>query len=137
MKKIQKKPLTLLEIMIVIFLIGIIGSAIGYNMKGSMDKGRAFKSERAKEQIEDILQLQLSEGIATCQEIVEDPQFYIKRSGMAKNPDALLKDGWGVPFTIEATQDGYGFKIHSKKLKTYHDAQNKKNKTATDAATSS
>ena len=41
----KKRALTLLEIMIVIVLIGIIGSVIGVNMKGSLDAGKAFKSD--------------------------------------------------------------------------------------------
>ena len=45
MKK-KKRSMTLLEVMIVIFIIGIIGSIVGYNMKGSMEKARAFKRVR-------------------------------------------------------------------------------------------
>ncbi len=55
--------MTLLEIMIVIVLIGLIGSVIGFNMKGSLDEGRAFKTRQAQEQIQDILMLEVARGI--------------------------------------------------------------------------
>ena len=54
----KKNFLTLLEIMIVIALITIIGGVLGYNMKGSLEKGKAFKTEQAIKQIDDILSVQ-------------------------------------------------------------------------------
>ena len=56
MKKLKKskKAMTLLEVMIVIFIIGIISSVIGYNMKGSLEKAKAFKTEIHKIQGEEI-----------------------------------------------------------------------------------
>ena len=46
-KKKKQYALTLIEIMIVIVLIGLIGSVIGANMKGSLDEGKAFKTKYA------------------------------------------------------------------------------------------
>ena len=51
----KKRSVTLLEMMIVITLIGLIASVIGYNMKGSLDRGKAFKTEESQKQIKDIL----------------------------------------------------------------------------------
>ncbi len=96
MKKRKKQPFTLMEIMIVIFLIGLIGGVISYNMKGSMDEGRVFKTERGIEQIGDTLRLAIARG-ATLKEIQEDPKFYINQAGIVKDADKLLKDGWGQP----------------------------------------
>jgi general secretion pathway protein G len=102
MKKNKKKrPLTLLEIMIVIFLIGIIGSVVGYNMKGSLDKGRAFKTERAMDQIHDILMLEVAQGGCTLKEAIENPLACLKRSGIAKDPEKLVTDGWGQAFELK------------------------------------
>lgn len=94
MKKQKKQAITLLEIMIVIFLIGIIGSVIGYNMKGSLDEGKAFKTRQGKAQVEDIFLLAISEGVPV-QEILDDPLECLIRSGLCKNPDQMLRDGWG------------------------------------------
>ena len=57
----KKRTLTLMEIMIVIVLIGLIGSVIGINMKGSLDKGRAFKTKEAIRQIDDIFSLEIAQ----------------------------------------------------------------------------
>ena len=96
-----------MEIMIVIFLIGIIGGAISYNMRGSMEKGRVFKTEQAMRQLIDILELAVSDG-AEVADVIDKPVDYLKRSGMVKNPDKLLKDGWNKPFTFELDSDNPG-----------------------------
>lgn len=103
----QKRPFTLMEIMIVIFLIGIIGGAISYNMRGSMEKGRVFKTEQAMRQLIDILELAISDG-AEVTDVIDKPVDYLKRSGMVKNPDKLLKDGWNKPFKFEQDSDNPG-----------------------------
>lgn len=101
MKTKQKKPFTLLEIMIVILLIGLIGSVIGYNMKGSLDEGRAFKSEQAINQITDILELELAkDSTLTPEQVQANPETYLKQSGLVKNPDKIVNDGWGNRFSI-------------------------------------
>jgi len=99
--KIKKKqPMTLLEIMIVIFIIGIIGSVIGYNMKGSLEEGKAFKSEQGSKQVYDILTLEMAKG-GKIDDIVDNPEKYLQLSGFAKNPKKLLQDGWGKDYLIE------------------------------------
>lgn len=85
--------------MIVILLISLIGGAIGYNVKGSLKKGKEFKSKQAKAQLEDILELCLQEG-KTPTEILRDTTKTLRESGLAKDPDSLLKDGFGRPFEI-------------------------------------
>jgi len=120
----KKYALTLLEIMIVIVLIGIIGSVIGYNMKGSLDSGRAFKSEYAIEQITDILMLEVAKGEESAEQVVEKASAHLRNSGLVKNVDKLLKDGWGVPFEI--TSDGTKITVSSKKLREYNEAKNRR-----------
>ena len=95
----KKKAMTLLEIMIVIFLIGLIGSVIGYSMKGSLDEGRVFKSERAIEQIHSILELEVAKGVS-IDVVVANAERYLRNSGMVKDPRKMLKDGWDQPFII-------------------------------------
>ncbi len=95
----KKSLLTLLEVMIVIFLIGLIGSVIGYNMKGGLDKGKVFKSEQAAAKIRDILLMAVSEG-APIADVQKNPQQYLEDSGLCKDADKLLKDGWGKDFVI-------------------------------------
>ncbi len=124
MKKKKKKfALTLIEIMIVIVLIGLIGSVIGANMKGSLDEGRAFKTKYAMEQIKDILMLEVAKG-ETIETVVAEKEKYLANSGMVKNAKKMLKDGWGEEFQIG--HRGQKITISSKALAAYQAKKNKK-----------
>lgn len=125
----KKRAMTLLEIMIVIFLIGLIASVIGYNMKGSLDEGRAFKTRQAKEQLRDILLLEYASNSqnVTLEEIAKNPEQFLAASGMVKNPKELLKDGWGNLFSIKVS--GTDLTITSETLKK-HNAKKQKTRGA-------
>ena len=112
---IMKKPFTLLEIIIVIFLITLITGAIGYNMKGALDKGKKFRTEQAIEQLQDLFLMSLAEG-KTPDAIVKNPRVILDELKLAKNPELVLKDGWGKPFEIGYDRRKGLFKIHSKQL---------------------
>lgn len=120
--KRQKRALTLLEIMIVIFLITLITGAIGYNMKGSLDKGKIFRSRQAKEQLHDMLLLMLAEG-KKGEDLAQDPLKFIKELGLAKNPEKLMSDGWGAKFEITLTRDKKDFKITSENSDRYEEKE--------------
>jgi general secretion pathway protein G len=117
--KRKKRALTLLEVMIVITLITLITGVIGVNMKGSLDKGKAFRSERAIEQLHDLLQLCLNEGW-TIRSVLDNPSQAIESLGIAKNPRQLLKDGWNEDFQIRANEQNTDFIIESKRLNSYN-----------------
>lgn len=106
MKVRMRRAITLIEIMIVIFLIGLIGSVVGYNMKGSLDKGKQFKTEQAQKQVKDILLLQVAQG-ERIEDVVKNPQYYLEQSGLVSSQQAigLLKDGWNEPLEIKLTRD--------------------------------
>lgn len=95
----KKKAITLIEILIVLFLISLIGGVIGYNVKGSMKKGREFKTTQAKSRLEDVLEICLQEGM-NPEAFLKDKSKTLKEYGMVKDPDSLLKDGYGNPFEI-------------------------------------
>lgn len=99
--------MTLLEIMIVIFIIGIVGSVFSYNMKGSLEKGKAFKSEQGSRQVHDILTLAIAEGSLKLTETLDRDTVIreLDRSGLVKNPQKLIKDGWGVEYDISFGPD--------------------------------
>ncbi len=122
-KKKKYYALTLIEIMIVIVLIGLIGSVIGANMKGSLDEGRAFKSKYAMEQIKDILMLEVAKGVP-IETVVAEKEKYLANSGMIKDAKKMLKDGWGEDFEIG--NRGQKITISSKALKAYQAKKNKK-----------
>ncbi len=122
----KKRTLTLLEIMIVIVLIGLIGSVIGVNMKGSLDKGKAFKTEQAQQQIYDILMLEVARGMP-IEQVLANKETVLAESGLVKNPAQFLKDGWGVPFDISI--DGRSndtFIVSSPKFRAYEQKRREK-----------
>lgn len=111
----KKRALTLLEIMIVIFLITLITGAIGYNMRGALDKGKIFRTKQAQEQLHDLLLICVDEGYEV-EKIVNNPKYYLEQSGLAKDPKRLINDGWGTPFKITVTADKQDFEIVSEEL---------------------
>ena len=121
----KKQSLTLLEIMIVIFLIGLIGSVIGYNMKGSLEEGKAFKTRQAQEQIHDILMLEVAKG-EDMSRVIGDPEAFLKHSNLIKDPKKLIVDGWGKPFEITANQYNTDIIIKSDSLASYEHKQREK-----------
>ncbi len=115
----KKRALTLLEVMIVIFLITLITGVIGYNMKGSLDKGKAFRTDQAMSQLHDMLLLGLSEG-KKMDEILSNPKAVLEDLGLARDPDGLLRDGWNEPFIITSNSSKSDFKISSNKYNSYN-----------------
>lgn len=96
----KKRTLTLIEVMIVILLITIIGGAVGYNMKGSLDKGKKFRSERGREQLREMLLICLDEGMADGETLADNPKYYIEKLGLAKDPKKAIVDGWGNEYKV-------------------------------------
>jgi hypothetical protein len=122
--KRKKRALTLLEIMIVIFLITLITGAIGYNMKGSLDRGRAFRTEQAKAQLHDLLLICLEEGVKP-DELAKEPAAHLKKANLAKSSEKLVQDGWGTNFVISYNQGRSDFKITSQAYDKYMKKLNK------------
>ena len=118
-RKQTKRPLTLLEIMIVIFLIGLIGSVVGYNVKGSLDEGRAFRSEQGAAQIRDLLLLEVAKGYS-IDDVVANHEGFLAASGVVRDTKKLLKDGWGQPYTIQAYRKNTDIRVTSEKLISFN-----------------
>ena len=101
----KKYAMTLLEIMIVIFIIGIIGSVVGYNMRGSLDNGKAFKTKEGSRKLYEIVQLEVAQNktLSDNGDLTEAVAKLLKDSGLVKNTKELMKDGWGneYQFSIE------------------------------------
>jgi prepilin-type N-terminal cleavage/methylation domain-containing protein len=117
MKKKGKKGLTLIEIMIVILILGLISGLFMYNMKGSLEEGKAFKTEQASQQIQEIFSMQIAMGVDP--ELVQkEPELVLKNAKMFKDPKSMLKDGWGVSYKIEVSEDDEVF-VRSDKFLTY------------------
>lgn len=120
MKKIQMKKrrfITLVEMMIVMFLIAMITGVIAYNYTGSLEEGKAFKTKAGIEKIITVLDLYLAthpdeKSIDTkWKEILE-------RSQLVKNAKELQKDGWGNEYEVSLKQNGE-LKVISTKYEQY------------------
>ncbi|WP_316359651.1 prepilin-type N-terminal cleavage/methylation domain-containing protein [Candidatus Neptunichlamydia sp. REUL1] len=124
----KKYAMTLLEIMIVIFIIGIIGSVIGYNMRGSLDKGKAFKTKEGVNKLYEIVQLEEAQGnpLSADQDLETAIERLLTNSGLVRRPSDLMKDGWGN--TYEFKQDGKELRITSDKYESYCEAKGIKDK---------
>ncbi len=103
--KRKKRPVTLIEIMIVILLIGLIGGALAFNMRGSMDKGRVFKTEQNIARVQDALMMEQAKGDKSLAQIVEDRDDIMRMCPFVKNGEALLKDAWGDKLEVRIEND--------------------------------
>ncbi len=104
----KKRPVTLIEMMIVIMLIGLIGGALAVNMRGSMNKGRIFKTEQNISRVYDALMMEYAKGeIKTLQEIIDKRETILEKCPFVKDGNLLLKDAWGeeLTFEIDSLQD--------------------------------
>jgi len=125
--------MTLLEIMIVIFIIGIIGSVIGYNMRGSMDQGKAFKTKEGISRLYNIVHLEMDSGEIKSL-MGKDSRFIgekvgevLKQSGLISKPGEYLEDGWKTPleFRVASVDGAYEIHMSSEKYKTFCEKKGK------------
>jgi type II secretory pathway pseudopilin PulG len=99
-KKKIKSAVTLIEIMIVILLIGLIGGALAYNMRGSLNEGKKFKTRETIARVEDILMLRYAEGDLTPQELTRQWREIVLSSPLIKGNN-FIKDAWGKELTVK------------------------------------
>jgi type II secretory pathway pseudopilin PulG len=122
-KKNQKRPVTLIEIMIVILLIGLIGGALAFNMRGSVDKGKLFKTEQNCARVYDALMMEYAKGEKSLEQIAANPKKFLAISPLVKDGATLLKDAWGNDLTILI--EGDDLNVFSQKVKDMENAQKK------------
>jgi len=101
MKKCQRRNITLIEVMIVMFLIALIIGAVAYNYQGAFEKGKAFKTETGMKRLEEILTIQISENPALEENIETNWKQAVRESPLVQNPDTLIKDGWGQEYEVK------------------------------------
>ena len=119
--------MTLLEIMIVIFIIGIVGSVIGHNMLGSLDRGRAFKTEEASRKIYEIVLLQEACGskIEGGKDHYQQTIRVLDESDLVRRPKDLMTDGWGGAFTPIYDEEKKEWHFTSAKYEAYCEKKGK------------
>ena len=125
---VKKRSITLLEIMIVILLIGLIGGVVSYNLKGTLDKGKAFRSEQGMKKLEDILNMELQMGHLAAVDLQgrtdtkeEALISALSHSGLIspKEMKKFIRDGWGSPYLIKKVRGNNEVVVLSPKLEEY------------------
>lgn len=126
MKKwnIKRRFITLIEIMIVMFLIALITGVLAYNYRGSLEEGKAFKTRAAMDKLETILNLAVAQDPRQKENISEHWQAIVETSPLVHNPKDLEIDGWGYPYKveiddgkIEITSEGYNEYLRKKNVR--------------------
>lgn len=114
--KYKKRAITLMELMVVMVIIGIISTVIGRGISGSLEKGKKFKTEHSRKQLEEILLLQIATGACELDDLkdMNKVKEQLKKSGLVSNTDDLLKDGWGDLYTIDVPEGSDKILIISK-----------------------
>lgn len=118
-KTMQRRFVTLIEMMIVMFLIALITGVVAYNYRGSLDEGKAFKTSTAITKIETILNLEVAKNPTLRDRILSDWQSIIKASPLVQDPNALLKDGWGEDYQVGVDQDTGAIVVTSQRYNEY------------------
>jgi len=124
----KKRAITLLEIMIVILLIGLIGGVVSYNLKGTLDKGKAFASKEGAKKLEDILNLEIQQGTRRALQVARDHsdnrdevQACIANSGLVSSQQIkkFIKDGWSEFYAIRKVKGQEQVVVTSRKYEEY------------------
>lgn len=103
---IRKRMITLIEIMIVMFLIALITGVLAYNYQGSLEEGKVFKTKVGMERVETILNLAVSQNPALLEDISSNWKGIIESSPLVTNAKDLEKDGWGIEYRVEKDSEG-------------------------------
>ncbi|MCB1213607.1 MAG: general secretion pathway protein GspG [Chlamydiia bacterium] len=118
-KHCTRRFLTIMELLIVITLIGLIIGALAYNYTGVLDRGKAFKTRTSMEKIQSILSLAIAESPDRAGDIVSSWQEVIRRSPLVKNPNDLIRDGWGYEYQVNYNQSTGEITVDSEGLRRF------------------
>ncbi|MFT4551654.1 MAG: general secretion pathway protein G [Chlamydiales bacterium] len=120
--KKRRRFMTLIEIMIVMFLISIIAGMVTYKVKGSIDYGKAFQTHQKIVQMKQILELAAIQKTPAYAQ--REWKVIVNRSLMSSKENALHTDGWGDAFRVavkynETDRNKIDVVISSTKFKDY------------------
>lgn len=120
----RKRFITLVEMMIVMFLIAMITGVIAYNYTGSLDEGKAFKTKSGMDKIRTVLDLHLAANPDDREHIESRWRQIVEESNLVKNARELTKDGWGIDYQVSQGQEG-DIEIKSDKYEQYQASKGK------------
>lgn len=115
---VKRRFVTLIEMMIVMFLIALITGVIAYNYRGSLEEGKVFKTRTAISKLETILNLEVAKNPEIARSITSNWQTIIRNSPLVHDPQSLITDGWGEPYEVGVDENG-AVKVTSRRLTEY------------------
>lgn len=118
-RKIRRRFVTLVEMMIVMFLIALITGVVAYNYRASLEKGRVFASEQGVERVRQILEISVAENPDVMDTISGGHWQDVAKSSPLFN-DKLLKDGWGYDYQVSVNNGAID--VQSQGLNAYYQA---------------
>lgn len=121
---LRKRFITLVEMMIVMFLIAMITGVIAYNYTGSLEEGKAFKTKNGMDKIHTILDLYVASHPEEREHLEAKWKEIVESSPLVKNGRELTKDGWGVDYDVSRDHNG-DLEIKSAKYQTYQGSKGK------------
>lgn len=123
-KQAKRQFLTLIEMMIVMFIIALITGGLAYRYVGSLDESRAFKTKVAIDRVSGILNLKVADDPSFLDRARTDWVEVIETSPLVANSKDMIKDGWGQPFQLDIVNNDT-IVIYSRKYDEY--VKNNKN----------
>jgi len=103
--------------MIVMFLIALIIGVVGYNYRGSLEEGKAFKTKAGMEKIATILNLSVAENSESLNDLGTKWEDIIRTSPLVSDANSLIRDGWGQKY--EVTVENGKVVVRSPKYEEY------------------
>lgn len=94
----RKQNLTLIEMLVVIFLISVITSLVSYKIKDSLDYGRALKTQHNMMQLQQALDFALTEY--STEHLKDHWQDIALHSLFGNGKNDITKDGWKYQFVV-------------------------------------
>lgn len=116
-KRVKRQFLTLIEMMIVMFIIALITGGLAYRYVGSLDESRAFKTKVAIDRVSGILNLKAADDPTFLDRAGSAWQTVIETSPLVANSKDLIRDGWGQIFQVEVNDDTIN--VSSRKYNEY------------------
>lgn len=113
-----RRYVTLIEMMIVMFLIALITGVVAYNYQGSLEKGKVFKTEAGMNKLHSILSLAIAED-PSIDLSPGEWQKVVERSPLVKDPVSDQRDGWGYEYEVEFDPQTHVITISSARYNAY------------------
>ena len=119
MKRTQRRPITLIEIIVVMFFIATITGVIGYNIHGALEQQKAFTTVESMRQVRNILGMQLASGGVSEDQVTNGEwKAILKHDPLIKSPKKFAKDGWGKDFEVTIDDEG-NVRVESTRFNEY------------------